>query len=259
MFSKRVLLAAAIAVLAIVAFGSLAMAQAPTATITSPANGATISGKVTIQGTANGPNFGYYKVEFRNATDWVLTDGVAQHTTAVTNGTLVTWDTTTVPDGSYDLRLLVADATGQYITTQISVKVANAAAQAAAEAPRRGCLACHTQIAPDGRYSLAWEAQNAATRAGMTHPTLPNGFNTTFAECLACHASNGAGDAGVAAPLSLRAIVHPAHEFSDIFASEFHGNCFSCHDVDGTGKFTVIVNKMTVNSLGVPTTSKYSL
>ncbi len=58
----------------------------------------------------------------------------------------------------------------------------------------------------------------------------------------------------MAAPLSLRAIVHPAHEFSDIFASEFKGNCFSCHNVDGMGKFQVIVDKMTVNEHGQPIT-----
>jgi Bacterial Ig domain len=250
--NKRVLIAALLALIAIAAFASLTMAQAPTAQITSPANGATVSGKVNIQGTANGPSFGYYKVEFKSATDWVLTDGVAEHKDAVTNGTLVTWDTTTVADGNYDLRLLVADVAGQYVTTQISVKVDNAAATAQAEAPRRGCLACHTQISPDGRYTLAWEAQNAVAAQGKTHPALPNGFKTTEQECLACHASNGAGDAGVAAPLSLRAIVHPAHEFSTTFTTEFKGNCFSCHDVDGTGAFTVIVDKMNVNAHGQP-------
>ncbi len=252
MHNKRLVFAVLLAAIAIAAFAGITMAQNVTAALTSPANGATLSGKVTIQGTASGPDFGYYKVEFKSAGDWVLVDGTANHTPAVVNGNLATWDTTTVPDGSYDLRLLVADMSGQYVTTQVSVKVANAAAQAQAEAPRRGCLACHTQIAPDGRYSLAWEAQNAAQAAGGTHPTLPNGFKTTEQECLACHASNGAGEAGVAAPLSLRAIVHPAHEFSDTFTSEFKGNCFSCHEVDGTGKFTVITDKMNVNVHGQP-------
>jgi Bacterial Ig domain len=252
MFSKKIAIAVIVALVAIAAFASLTMAQAPTAVITSPANGATISGKVDITGTANGPAFGSYKVEFKSSADWVLTDGVI-HDTAVTNGKLVTWDTTTVADGNYDLRLLVEDVSGQYIATQISVKVANASAQAAAAAPRRGCLACHTQISPAGNYTLAWEAQNAASAAGGTHPTLPNGFKTTEAECLACHGSQATGDAGVAAPLSLRAIVHPAHMFSDTFTTEFKGNCFSCHDVDGSGKFTVIVDKMTVNSHGQPT------
>jgi hypothetical protein len=251
MFRKKYVIAALLAVVAIAAFASLTMAQSSTATITSPANGATISGMVDITGTANGPVFGTYKVEFKSATAWVLTDGVI-HNSAVTNGKLVTWDTTTVTDGNYDLRLLVADVSGQYITTQISVKVDNATAKAQAALPRRGCLACHVQIAPDGRYSLAWEAQNAVQAQGKTHPTLPNGYKTTEPECLACHASNGPGDAGVGAPISLRAIVHPAHLFSDVFPTEFKGNCFSCHDVDGTGAFKVIVDKMTVNAHGQP-------
>ena len=251
MFRKKYAIAALLAVIAIAAFAGLTMAQSPTAAITSPANGATLSGKVDIQGTANGPAFGTYKVEFKSATDWVLTDGVI-HDSAVTNGKLVTWDTTTVADGNYDLRLLVANVDGQYITTQISVKVDNATAKAQAAAPRRGCLACHVQIAPAGNYTLAWEAQNAVQAQGRTHPALPNGFKTTEAECLACHGSNGAGDAGVAAPISLRAIVHPAHMFSDTFTAEFKGNCFSCHNVDGTGKFQVIVDKMAVNVHGQP-------
>jgi hypothetical protein len=251
MFSKKLVLAALLAVVVLVGFAGLTTAQAPTAAITSPANGATISGKVDITGTANGVAFGTYKVEFKSATDWVLTDGVI-HDSAVTNGKLVTWDTTTVADGNYDLRLLVSDVSGQYITTQISVKVDNATANAQAAAPRRGCLACHVQIAPAGNYSLAWEAQNAASAAGGTHPKLANGFKTTEAECLACHAAAGAGDAGAGAPLSLRAIVHPAHMFSDTFTAEFKGNCFSCHNVDGTGKFQVIVDKMAVNVHGQP-------
>ena len=256
MSRKKIVIALVLAVVALAAFASFALAQAPTAAITAPTTGATVSGKVDVMGTAAGPNFGYYKVEFNSASQWVLTDGVAQHTTAVTNGKLVTWDTTATPDGNYALRLLVADTSGQYLTTQISVTVNNAAARAQAAAPRRGCTACHTQIAPDGRYSLAWEAANAAQALGLTHPTLPNGFKSTEQDCLTCHASQSTGDAGVAAPLSLRAIVHPAHEFSDIFTSEFHGNCFSCHDVDGSGKFTVITNKMNVDSLGVPLLTK---
>ena len=256
MFRKKFVIALVLAVFVLAAFASFALAQAPSAAITAPTNGATVSGKVDVTGTAAGAAFGYYKVEFKSASQWVLTDGVAQHSTAVENGKLVTWDTTTIPDGTYDLRLLVADTAGQYVTTQISVKVDNAAAQAQAAAPRRGCNACHTQIAPDGRYTLAWEAMNAAQAAGGTHPTLPNGFKTTEQDCLTCHASQATGDAGVAAPLSLRAIVHPAHMFSDTFSSEFHGNCFSCHDVDGSGKFTVIVDKLNVNVHGVPVLTK---
>lgn len=252
MSGKKLVIALVLAVVVLAAFASFALAQAPTAAITAPATGATVSGKVDIMGTAAVPNFGYYKVEFKTTSQWVLTDGTSQHTVAVSNGKLVTWDTTAIPDGSYDVRLLVADQAGQYVTTQITVKVDNATAQAQAAAPRRGCTACHTQIAPDGRYSLAWEAANAVQSMGRTHPTLPNGFKTTEQDCLICHASQATGDAGVGAPLSLRAIVHPVHMFSTIFSSEFRGNCFSCHDVDGSGKFAVIADKMNVNVLGVP-------
>ncbi len=49
----------------------------------------------------------------------------------------------------------------------------------------------------------------------------------------------------------MRAIVHPAHMFSKTFVDEFQGNCFSCHDVDGTGQFKVIPEKINVNEKGV--------
>lgn len=256
MFGRKLVIALVLAVVAVAALASLTLAQAPTAAITAPTTGATVSGKVDIVGTAGGPSFGYYKVEFKTPTQWVLVDAVSQHAVAVSGGKLATWDTTATPDGSYDVRLLVSDITGQYITTQITVKVDNATAQAQAAAPRRGCTACHVQIAPDGRYSLAWEAANAVKALGRTHPALANGFKTTEQDCLTCHASQATGDAGVGAPLSLRAIVHPVHMFSTIFASEFRGNCFSCHDVDGAGKFMVIVDKMNVNDLGVPVLTK---
>ncbi|MCL4394539.1 MAG: Ig-like domain-containing protein [Chloroflexi bacterium] len=253
MMNRKVVAALVLAGAALLVFASLALAQTPTASITSPADGATVSGKVTVQGSATGPAFSSYKVEFKSSADWVLTDGII-HNTPVVSGTLVTWDTTTIRDGAYALRLLVADTAGQYVTSQISVTVGNAAAAAAAAAPRRGCTACHTQIAPDGRYTLAWEAQNAAQAAGLTHPALANGYKTTYDECMTCHASQATGDAGKSAPLSMRAIVHPVHMFSETFLTEFTGNCFSCHDVDGSDKFTVISEKMSVNSHGVPQT-----
>jgi hypothetical protein len=163
------------------------------------------------------------------------------------------WDTTTIGDGAYDLRLLVADASGQYVTTQVSVKVDNATAAKLAAMPRRGCGACHVQIAPDGRYTLAFEAEERAKARGGEHPKLPNGFNTKFSECMACHGSKeDESDKGIGAPFSMRAIVHPAHMFSTTFKEHYGGNCFTCHDVDGKGEFKVLADKLMVNEKGVP-------
>jgi hypothetical protein len=240
--NKKVIIAVLIAVLALAAFATLTMAQAVSASLSAPANNATVSGKVVVSGTAGGSNFGYYKVEFQSGSDWVWVDGQA-HNAPVTNGTLATWDTSSLPDGKYGLRLLVADVTGQYITTDpVSVNVANSAAKAAAAAPRRGCLACHVQISPDGRYTLGFEAVNAAKAAGITHPTLPNGFKTTYAECMACHSAGGV--------LPMSSIVHPAHMFSTTFVEHYSGNCFTCHELKN-GKMTVLSDKATVNAKGI--------
>jgi hypothetical protein len=80
-------------------------------TITSPAEGTTISGEVTIQGTASHGNFDSYGVLYASGprptaeSHWVpIVFGVEN---LVVNGTLATWDTTAVPNGQYTLALAV--------------------------------------------------------------------------------------------------------------------------------------------------------
>lgn len=88
--------------------------------ITWPQNGATVSGVVTITGTAAGVNtgehypFGSYKVELGAGSDpqaWLL---LAQSSLPVAAGNLASWDTATWPDGQYTIRLVVVDASGNY-------------------------------------------------------------------------------------------------------------------------------------------------
>lgn len=254
MIRKILLVTIVLAVVGIIGLAGLpsrTLAQGPTVTITSPASGATVGGQVPITGTATSPNFTYYLVQFRLGDQWMLVDGTVHNTPITTTATLATWDSTKYPDASYDIRLLVADQGSQFITSTVSIKVDNTKTPKVVALPNRGCTACHAQIAPDGRYTLAWEATNADSK----HPPLPNGSNTTYQECMVCHASKGdSGTAGVVAPMSLRTIVHPVHMFSSIFREEFSGNCFSCHEVDNGGKFTVLPNKVNVNQHGIPTT-----
>lgn len=82
-------------------------------TITSPTGGSTVSGEVTITGTATHPNFASYGVLYAVGptptadSQWVpITFGVQ---TMVVNGTLATWDTTVenIPNGQYTLALAV--------------------------------------------------------------------------------------------------------------------------------------------------------
>jgi hypothetical protein len=76
--------------------------------ISSPANGAQLRGRVTIMGSASHPSFSWYQVGY--ALDpspdgkWTFFFNSDQ---AVSSGRIVVWDTTTIPDGVYQLILEV--------------------------------------------------------------------------------------------------------------------------------------------------------
>ena len=103
--------------------------QVPQAAITSPRMNAVLRGRVEIKGSASIPNFWYYKVEYGYGADplsWALVDGET-HPTEVIDGVLAIWDTTTVPDGTYSLRLRVVYRDGNYEEAFVrQVVVANA-------------------------------------------------------------------------------------------------------------------------------------
>jgi hypothetical protein len=74
-----------------------------------------LAGRVAVQGTANHARFQFYKVEIGQGSEpsnWtVLTE---THHAPVTNGILEQFDTTTVPNGSYWLQLVVVDQSGNF-------------------------------------------------------------------------------------------------------------------------------------------------
>jgi hypothetical protein len=111
-------------------------------------------------------------------------------------------------------------------------------------AARRGCPDCHA-----GPYSLTNEAVGAV--AGP-HSGLAADAGLTV--CLACHAPGTGTQEGKGnmAPISMRDVVHPVHMGSKIFASEFMGNCFSCHNVSGDGKYQVLSLAVDTNDAGIP-------
>jgi len=101
------------------------VAQGVQVVITSPTMNAVVRGRVLIQGSAAHPNFWKYEVhlapEPNPSNQWSV---LGIHENAVVNGTLETWDTGSVPDGSYSLLLRVVDKTGnyqEYFVRQISV------------------------------------------------------------------------------------------------------------------------------------------
>ena len=80
--------------------------------ITSPKEGDTVSGVVKVEGTADIPDFGFYKYEISRPGDsiWLsLNAGEAP----VRDGVLGEWITDMLPEGDYMLRLVVTDNKGQ--------------------------------------------------------------------------------------------------------------------------------------------------
>ncbi len=87
----------------------------PDVQITSPGMDAVLNGPVQILGTANIPNFQFYKVEVgagENPTSWSIFSDI--HKSRIAGGLLDIWDPSAYPPGVYKLRLTVVDNTGNY-------------------------------------------------------------------------------------------------------------------------------------------------
>jgi len=93
--------------------------------LTSPKPGEEIKGTVTLTGTADIPNFGFYKYEFATVgTDTWTT--ISAGTKPVQDDELGQWDTTARPNGDYFLQLVIIDNVGQTLEPcVIAVRVAN--------------------------------------------------------------------------------------------------------------------------------------
>jgi hypothetical protein len=87
----------------------------PRAALTSPGNGATVTGAFNIQGTAVHEQFQYYKIEYAPGAN---ADGgfvyLAGGNAPVSGGFLASLDSTTLDNGSWTLRLVVVDQTGNF-------------------------------------------------------------------------------------------------------------------------------------------------
>lgn len=94
--------------------------------IASPQNGAEVSGIVKISGSANVPDFGFYKIEMRriDEQDWLT---ILAGNQIQPDGYLGSWNTALLPPAIYQLRLVIVDNQGAALPPceiQISV-VAN--------------------------------------------------------------------------------------------------------------------------------------
>lgn len=95
------------------------------AMLTSPEPGGVVTGTVEIIGSAQTENFGFYKFEFSSigSSDWSTLSAGDQ---AQNNEKLGEWDTTTLINGDYFLRLVVVDNAGQSLEPcVIAVRVEN--------------------------------------------------------------------------------------------------------------------------------------
>lgn len=83
--------------------------------LTSPLNGDRIVGSITIKGSADTPNFGFFTLEIARPGDAIwLPIQVGQQ--AVKKETLGTWDSSTLTPGAYMLKLVVTDNVGNELT-----------------------------------------------------------------------------------------------------------------------------------------------
>lgn len=80
--------------------------------ITMPAAGEEVSGIVPIVGTADLPNFGFYKFEIKRPSETIWLT-IQAYNAPVRNGKLGEWDTTRLSPGEYQLGLVVVDNQAQ--------------------------------------------------------------------------------------------------------------------------------------------------
>lgn len=99
----------------------------PGVQITSPGSGSTVSGVVSVSGVASIASFQFYKLEIAVGAEpsgWSVIGEL--HNDPVQGGVLGTWDTSGLATGTYWLRLVVVDQTGNYPSPcAISVNVTN--------------------------------------------------------------------------------------------------------------------------------------
>ena len=93
--------------------------------LTAPKPGEEISGTITLTGTADIPNFGFYKYEFAQlgTSNWTT---ISAGDKVVDDDELGKWDTTSIANGDYFLQLVVLDNVGQTLEPcVIAVRITN--------------------------------------------------------------------------------------------------------------------------------------
>ncbi len=109
-----------------VAMEEVAAAPASVNGITSPEEGASVSGSVDVMGVAMDPIFEKWQLDIMISGDEGSASFIALGEEQVTEaGALATVDTTMYPDGDYTLRLRVVGSDGQYDEYFVLIVIAN--------------------------------------------------------------------------------------------------------------------------------------
>jgi hypothetical protein len=91
------------------------------ATISSPLPSEVIQGAVVIRGNTHMDGFLAYEVDFAYSADTTQTWFLIQESTlSIQDGILAVWDTTTITDGEYNLRLMITQTGGESVEVQVS-------------------------------------------------------------------------------------------------------------------------------------------
>ena len=94
--------------------------------ISTPVNGATVSGSVAITGVANNPDFAKWQLDLLPAAAADQAGTIAVSETPVESPSLLaSLDTTLLPDGPYTLRLRVVRKDGNYSEYPVAITIAN--------------------------------------------------------------------------------------------------------------------------------------
>jgi hypothetical protein len=97
------------------------LAQDPQVIIDAPASGEALQGVVSVSGSTKVEGFQVAEIAFAYQSDptatWFL---IQQSSTAVTKGPLASWDTTTITDGMYKLRVQVFLNDGQVLEYEVN-------------------------------------------------------------------------------------------------------------------------------------------
>jgi 1A family penicillin-binding protein len=147
------------------------------ALITSPVDGQTVSGVISVEGMALAANFSHYEVEYGVSWGPQAWGPVAgPFTQPMEGGPLAQWDTRQVPNGPYSLRVVVSDQAGNDYEGRVTILVDNPLPSPTHTRTPRPPTATRTPRPPTATRPAATETPTLppATSTGTPTPRPPS-------------------------------------------------------------------------------------